>query len=270
MQQQGSVTLVGAGPGDPELLTLKAVRAIERASVVLIDDLVNPEILAYAPASARVIQVGKRGGCASTPQEFIERLMVAEARAGHHVVRLKGGDPYMFGRGGEERATLRAQGISVEVVPGISSGLAAPSSIGVPLTHRAHSQGVVFVTGHGKDAASEPNWQALAQSGLTLVIYMGVARCESIQAGLLAGGALPTTPVAVVQSATRASQRQLLTTLEQLPEALHASGLGSPSIIVIGDVVRCADEWQQFLDAAPSACTASVQQCTATWQQAAG
>jgi len=242
-----SVTLVGAGPGDPELLTLKAVRAIERADVVLIDDLVNPEVLAYAPAGARVIQVGKRGGCASTPQEFIERLMIAEARAGNRVVRLKGGDPYLFGRGGEERASLRAQGIEVDVIPGISSGLAAPTSIGIPLTHRAWSQGATFVTGHGKDAASEPNWQALAQSGLTLVIYMGVARVDAIQAGLLAGGAAADTPVAVVQSATREHQRQLLTTLGQLPQALRDSGLGSPSIIVVGDVVRCADEWQNHL-----------------------
>jgi len=251
MTTQGSVTLVGAGPGDPELLTIKAVRAIERADVLLIDDLVNPQVLDYAPASARVVHVGKRGGCASTPQEFIERLMVAEARAGHHVVRLKGGDPYMFGRGGEERATLRAQGIAVDVIPGISSGLAAPTSIGVPVTHRSWSQGAAFVTGHGKDAASEPNWQALAQSRLTLVIYMGVARVESIVAGLLAGGAARDTPVAVVQAATRDNQRKLLTTLGELPVALRESGLGSPSIIVVGDVVRCADDWQDLAAAAP-------------------
>jgi uroporphyrin-III C-methyltransferase len=118
-----------------------------------------PRFSQYAPASARVIQVGKRGGCASTPQAFIERLMIAEARAGHRVVRLKGGDPYMFGRGGEERASLRAAGVDVDVVPGISSGLAAPTGIGIPVTHRRYSQGVTFVTGHGKDAASEPNWQ---------------------------------------------------------------------------------------------------------------
>lgn len=246
MSKPGKVTLVGAGPGDPELLTLKAVKAIGQADVLLIDDLVNPEILAYAPASARVIEVGKRGGCKSTPQDFIERLMIAEARAGHHVVRLKGGDPYLFGRGGEERAHLRAHGLEVDVVPGISSGLAAPASIGVPLTHRAWSQGAVFVTGHGKDAASEPNWTALAQSRLTLVIYMGVARCDAIQAGLLAGGAAASTPVAVVQSASRAGQRQLLTTLGELPSALRQSGLGSPSIIVVGDVVRCADDWQEL------------------------
>jgi len=258
MQQQGSVTLVGAGPGDPELLTLKAVRAIEQAEVLLIDDLVNPAVLAYAPAGARVIEVGKRGGCASTPQDFIERLMVAEAQAGRRVVRLKGGDPYLFGRGGEERATLRAHAIEVEVVPGISSGLAAPTSIGVPLTHRAWSQGAIFVTGHGKDAASEPNWNALAQSGLTLVIYMGVARCQAIQDGLLEGGLAAETPVAVVQSATRENQQQLLTTLAALPGALRDSGLASPSIIVVGDVVRCADAWE---------CTDAVQLRTATWQK---
>lgn len=258
MNKAGSVTLVGAGPGDPELLTIKALRAIEQAEVLLVDDLVNRAILSYAPATARVIEVGKRGGCASTPQDFIERLMVAEAQAGRRVVRLKGGDPYTFGRGGEERAALRAQGIAVDVVPGISSGLAAPASIGVPLTHRDWSQGAIFVTGHGKDAGAEPNWPALAQSGLTLVIYMGVARCDAIQAGLLAGGASAATPVAVVQSATRAAQRQLITTLGELPAALQSSGMGSPSIIVVGDVVRCADAWE---------CTDSVQARTATWHK---
>lgn len=239
----GCVTLVGAGPGDPELLTIKAVKAIAAADVLLIDDLVNPEVLVHAALGARVIEVGKRGGCASTPQAFIERLMLAEAQAGRRVVRLKGGDPYLFGRGGEERAMLRSHGIEVEVIPGISSGLAAPTAIGVPLTHRHWSQGAVFVTGHGKDAASEPNWAALAQSRLTLVIYMGVARVVAIQAGLLAGGMAPDTPVAVVQSASRAAQRQLLTSLHELPAALAGSGLASPSIIVVGEVVRCADAW---------------------------
>ncbi|KAB8044413.1 uroporphyrinogen-III C-methyltransferase [Janthinobacterium aquaticum] len=250
----GCVTLVGAGPGDPELLTLKAVKAIAAADVLLIDDLVNPEVLVHAAPDVRVIEVGKRGGCASTPQAFIERLMLAEAQAGKQVVRLKGGDPYLFGRGGEERAMLRSHGIEVEVIPGISSGLAAPTAIGVPLTHRHWSQGAVFVTGHGKDAASEPNWAALAQSRLTLVIYMGVARVASIQAGLLAGGMAPHTPVAVVQSASRAAQRQLLTTLQELPAALAASGLASPSIIVVGEVVRCADAWSagQDSEAAPA------------------
>lgn len=245
MAQLGSVTLVGAGPGDPDLLTLKAVRAIARATVLLMDDLVNPAVLAHAAPGVRVVEVGKRGGCASTPQAFIERLMLAEARAGQHVVRLKGGDPYLFGRGGEERAYLRSHGVEVTVIPGISSGLAAPSAIGVPLTHRAWSQGAIFVTGHGKEGAAEPNWAALAQSRLTLVIYMGVARVAAIQAGLLAGGMAPGTPVAVVQSASLPAQRQLLSTLQALPDDLQGSGLASPSIIIVGEVVRCADAWDE-------------------------
>jgi len=241
MSTAAKVFLVGAGPGDPDLLTLKAVKAIAAADVVLLDDLVNREVLQHARPDARIIEVGKRGGCQSTPQEFIERLMISEARAGQCVVRLKGGDPFIFGRGGEECAHLRAEGIAVEVINGISSGLAAPSAIGVPLTHRDHSQGAVFITGHGKTADANPDWATLAKLDLTLVIYMGVARCAEIQAALLAGGKRADTPVAVVRSATGAAQAQLITTLGQLPAALAASGLGSPSIIVVGDVVRCAD-----------------------------
>jgi uroporphyrin-III C-methyltransferase len=245
MTSTGKVWLVGAGPGDPELLTLKAVRAIAGADVLLVDDLVNPEILAHAGPVARVIHVGKRGGCRSTSQEFIERLMVAEAQAGRQVVRLKGGDPFVFGRGGEERAFLMAAGVEVEVINGISSGLAAPSAIGVPLTHRDWSSGAIFVTGHERQdehgTARTPDWGLLAKTGLTLVIYMGVARCRQIQAALIGGGKPAGTPVAVIQSATGAEQGYLLTTLGQLADDLVASGLGSPSIIVVGDVVRCAD-----------------------------
>jgi uroporphyrin-III C-methyltransferase len=240
MKVQGKVVLVGAGPGDPDLLTIKAVKAIASADVILVDDLVNPAILEHALGSARIVQVGKRGGCQSTPQEFIERLMIAEARAGNCVVRLKGGDPFIFGRGGEEREHLQAAGITVDVVNGISSGLAAPASIGIPLTHRDWTQGVVFVTGHGKTPESNPDWTTLAKLDLTLVIYMGVARCAEIQSALLAGGKSATTPVAVIQSATSDTQAQLITMLGNLPDALAASGLASPSIIVIGDVVRCA------------------------------
>ena len=250
MTKPANVFLVGAGPGDPDLLTLKAVKAIARADVILVDDLVNPAILAHARSDARIVQVGKRGGCQSTPQEFIERLMIAEANAGHCVVRLKGGDPFMFGRGGEERDHLLAAGIAVDVINGISSGLAAPAAIGVPLTHREWSQGAIFVTGHGKTAESNPDWATLAKLNLTLVIYMGIARCGDIQAALLAGGKSPSTPVAVVQSATAAAQEQLITTLGQLPAALAASRIGSPSIIVIGDVVRCATHGTSSLLAA--------------------
>ena len=256
MSKPGKVFLVGAGPGDPELLTLKAVRMIAAADVLLVDDLVNPDILAHAQAQARIVHVGKRGGCRSTPQEFIERLMIAEARAGHCVVRLKGGDPFIFGRGGEECAHLRAEGIEVDVVNGISSGLAAPAAIGIPLTHRDWSAGAIFVTGHERAdepadehanersstgaASGKPDWALLAQTNLTLVIYMGVARCREIQGALLAGGKSGATPVAVIQSATGAAQAQLITTLADLPADLAASGIGSPAIIVVGDVVRCA------------------------------
>jgi uroporphyrin-III C-methyltransferase len=244
MENKGKVYLVGAGPGDPELLTLKAVKAIAAADVLLVDDLVNPAVLAHAAAGARIVQVGKRGGCRSTSQQFIERLMVAEARAGKCVVRLKGGDPFIFGRGGEERAHLMAEGIAVDVINGISSGLAAPAAIGVPLTHRDYSSGAIFVTGHerGDDAGSArtPDWALLGQTGLTLVIYMGVARCRQIQAALLAGGKPGSTPVAVIQSATGKAQSQLITTLETLSADIAIAGLGSPAIMVIGEVVRCA------------------------------
>jgi uroporphyrin-III C-methyltransferase len=200
MEKAAKVFLVGAGPGDPELLTLKAVEAIAAAQVLLVDDLVNPDILVHAHAGARIVHVGKRGGFKSTPQAFIERMMIAEARSGRRVVRLKGGDPFIFGRGGEERAHLLAAGIDVEVVNGISSGLAAPSAIGVPLTHRDYSAGAIFVTGHERADASEranrPDWAQLAQTGLTLVIYMGVARCRGIADALLAGGKAASTPAA--------------------------------------------------------------------------
>ena len=238
------VQLVGAGPGDPELLTLKAVRAIRQATVLLVDDLVGEGVLRYARRSARIVHVGKRGGCASTPQAFIERLMVAEARRGERVVRLKGGDPFVFGRGGEEAAGLVAAGLDVEVVNGITAGLAAATSIGVPLTHRDHAHGVVFVTGHARhDAAGRvidwPTLAAAAAQGLTLVIYMGIATIEALQAGLR--GALPPgTPVAVVQGVSLPTQRQAFCTLATLAETVANTGLGSPSIIVVGDVARAA------------------------------
>jgi uroporphyrin-III C-methyltransferase len=240
MEKQGKVVLVGAGPGDPDLLTIKAVKAIAAADVLLVDDLVNRDILEHARSNARIVPVGKRGGCQSTPQEFIEKLMISEALAGNYVVRLKGGDPFIFGRGGEERAHLEAAGVIVDVVNGISSGLAAPASLGIPLTHRDWCQGAIFVTGHGKKADANPDWATLAKLDMTLVIYMGVARCGEIQQALLAGGKSAMTPVAVIHAATSTKQAQVITTLGQLPAALAASQLASPSIIVIGDVVRCA------------------------------
>ena len=238
---QGSCTLVGAGPGDPDLLTLKAVKAIQQATVLLVDDLVSDEVVALASPTARVVHVGKRGGCKSTPQEFIERLMAMAVQEGEHVVRLKGGDPFVFGRGGEEVEHLRAQGIAVQVVNGITAGLAAVTSLGVPLTHRAHAHGVVFITGHAKPGSSGPDWRTLAatchSARLTLVIYMGVSGAAHIQAELLTG--LPAhTPVAVVQHASLPAQRHAVCELQHLHATLQREHLGSPSVIVVGDVMQ--------------------------------
>ena len=268
----GRVTLVGAGPGDPDLLTIAAVKAIAAADVVLVDDLVHPGVLEHASPAARIVHVGKRGPYCrpglddslkndparpSTPQAFIERLMRVEAAKGLQVVRLKGGDPYVFGRGGEERAHLEAHGIDVRVIPGISSGVAGPAAIGIPVTHRDWSQGVVFVTGHrkravaadadgdavGDDAAFAPDvdWKAIAATGLTIVVYMGIGRCRAIVDALLDGGMRADMPAAAVQSAWTERQRQVVGTLSSLADDVRRAGVGSPAVLVFGDVVRCAD-----------------------------
>jgi uroporphyrin-III C-methyltransferase len=228
------VWLVGAGPGDPELLTLKAVRAMREADVVLIDDLVNVAALEHC-VGARVIAVGKRGGCRSTPQAFIHRLMLRYARQGKCVVRLKGGDPCIFGRGGEEADWLRAQGIEVELVNGITAGLAGATQCGISLTLRGVSRGVTLVTAHTQDDSSL-NWQALAQSGTTLVVYMGVAKLSEIRDNLLAGGLLATTPVAMIENASLPHQRECRSTLAQMQTDALAFELKSPAILVIGEV----------------------------------
>ena len=191
MSNSGKVWLVGAGPGDVELLTLKAVRALGEADVVLIDDLVNRGVLRFVKPNARVIEVGKRGGCRSTPQAFIERKLLQLAQQGLTVVRVKGGDPYVFGRGGEEVETLCRAGIAVEVVNGITAGLGVPAALGIPVTHREFCRGVTFITGNRANAAhagTQPDWHALAHSGTTLVIYMGLTNLAGIVSGLLGAG----------------------------------------------------------------------------------
>lgn len=232
------VWLVGAGPGDPELLTLKAVRALQQAQVVMIDDLVNPAVLEHCP-QARVMAVGKRGGCRSTPQAFIQRLMLRHARQGRCVVRLKGGDPCLFGRGGEEAAWLQGHGIEVELVNGITAGLAGATQCGISLTSRGVSRGVTLVTAHTQDD-SELNWAALAQGGTTLVVYMGVARLEQIRQGLLAGGMAAHMPVAMIENASLAQQRECRSDVQGMVEDARAFGLSSPAILVIGEVVTGA------------------------------
>ena len=236
---KGKVYLVGAGPGDPELLTLKAVNALKKADVVLCDDLVSDAILEYARPNARIVSVGKRGGCESTPQDFVERLMISAARKGHIVARLKGGDPLIFGRGGEECEALRAAGIDFEVVNGITAGLAAATALGIPLTHRDLCHGAIFVTGHER-GGSQTDWTALARTGLPLVIYMGVARCEEIQRRLLAAGLPGATPAAAVSNVTRPDERSIVTRLDRLSAELRKSGIGSPAILLIGNVARFA------------------------------
>ena len=237
----GRCTLVGAGPGDPELLTIKALKAIQNATVLFVDDLVSSEIVAFAQLDARIVYVGKRGGCKSTPQAFIEKLMLMAVSEGENVVRLKGGDPFIFGRGGEEVEHLQAAGIEVTVINGITAGLAAVTSLGVPLTHRQHAHGVIFLTGHARGGNAPTDWAALAttaaQARLTLVIYMGVTGSQHIQDELLQG--LPAhTPVAVIQNASLPTQRHAVTTLGSLRVTIEQQQLESPSVIVVGDVLR--------------------------------
>ncbi len=235
------VQLVGAGPGDPDLLTIKALKALQAASVVLYDDLVSPEICALIPTQCRQIFVGKRGGCKSTPQAYIEKLMIQCAKEGERVVRLKGGDPCIFGRGGEEIEALHAHGVRVSVINGITSGLAAMSSLGLPLTHRHHAHGVVFVTGHAKHGEKGVDWIELGQtahnSKLTLIVYMGMSLTSEIQNGLLRGLA-PATPVAVIERASTKDQRHLTTTLERLLIDIQDQAFHSPAVIVVGEVIK--------------------------------
>ncbi len=242
--QNGKVYLIGAGPGDVELLTLKAVRVLGLADVVLLDDLVSRDILQFTKRDARVIEVGKRGGCKSTPQAFIEKLMLRYAQRGVVVARVKGGDPFVFGRGGEEMQTLQRAGIAVEIINGITSGIAAPAALGIPVTHRDCSRGVTFITGHTRDGAP-PNWRALAESGTTLVIYMGMTNLSSIVAALCDAGMASDMPAAVIQNAMNKNQRSVVTTLKNLAEAVKRERLGSPSIVVIGEVVSLANIKQQ-------------------------
>jgi uroporphyrin-III C-methyltransferase len=228
------VWLVGAGPGDPELLTLKAVKALNQAEIVMIDDLVNPAVLEHCP-EARVVPVGKRGGCRSTPQAFIHRLMLRYARQGKCVVRLKGGDPCIFGRGSEEADWLAEHGIEVEMVNGITAGLAGATNCGIPLTLRGVARGVTLVTAHTQDDSCL-NWQALAQGGTTLVVYMGVAKLPEVRDSLLAGGMRADMPVAMIENASLPQQRECRSTLAAMQQAAADFQLKSPAILVIGEV----------------------------------
>jgi uroporphyrinogen III methyltransferase/synthase len=250
----GFVSLVGAGPGDPELLTVKAQRLIREAEAVVHDYLVAPEIMALAQAGAERVFVGKKGGGFCCPQRNIEETLILLARQGKRVVRLKGGDPFIFGRGGEEAEALAAAGIPFEVVPGVTSALAAAAYAGIPLTHRAHSSAVVFLTGHEDpnkpDAAIR--WEDYGRIDATLCVYMGMKNLETITRRLQAGGLAASTPAAVIQSATTGNHRQLISTLGNIALESEHAGFGAPAIVVIGEVASLSDKLAWFAAEAES------------------
>jgi len=237
----GRVTLVGAGPGDPELLTLKAARVLASASLVLYDHLVSDDVLAHVPATAQLIFVGKQSRNHTLPQEGIIDLMVRLAQAGQSLVRLKGGDPYIFGRGGEEAEALAAAGIACETVPGISAAQGAAAAMGMPLTHRDHAAMVVFATGHLQGPEDERtvalDWPALARPRQTVVIYMGVGPLPTISAQLIAHGMPPDTPAALIERATLPEQRRVVGTVQTLPELALAHEVKAPALIMLGATV---------------------------------
>jgi uroporphyrin-III C-methyltransferase len=237
---RGTVYLVGAGPGDPDLLTLRAARLIMHAGLVVHDGLVDPAILAMAPHGARMVSVAKSRARHTMPQDAINALLVAEALAGRDVVRLKGGDPFVFGRGGEEAEACRSAGVPVEVVPGVSAALGAAAAAQIPLTHRDSASIVSFVAGQCK-GLTEQDWSGLAGKGRTLVIYMGVATADAIAEKLMADGLAPDVPVAVIENASRPQMRVLRGPLAGLPLLVANNRVKSPALIVIGEVTAEPD-----------------------------
>jgi len=235
---RGRVYLVGAGPGDPELLTLKALRLLEQADVIVYDNLVSSGVLDLSAPQARRIFVGKRRNEHTLRQEQINGLLVQLAREGKQVVRLKGGDPFVFGRGGEEMQELAAHGVDFEVIPGVTAACGVASYAGIPLTHRDYAQAVVFVTGHLKDPSDILDWPALVRPNQTVVIYMGLNALPDICQQLIAHGAPPTRPIAAVQHGTLATQQVLTGTLQDLPPKVAQSGFTSPSLLIVGEVVK--------------------------------
>ena len=259
------VTLVGAGPGDPELLTLRAVRALREAEVVLIDQLVSDEVLDLLPPSAERIDVGKRAGHHTLPQDQIIALMLRLARAGRPVLRLKGGDPYIFGRGGEEAQALAAAGIPFEVVPGISAAQGAAALAGMPLTHRDHAQTLVFATGHlrgdGPERTLDLDWELLARPRQTVVVYMGVGALPLLCERLIEHGRGADTPAALVENIARAGMRTVTGTLRTLPDLARAQGVRPPALIIVGEVVSLHDELSRTVG-----CAAALQPADAVPQ----
>ncbi len=255
----GKVYLIGAGPGDIELLTLKAVRCLGQCDVLLLDDLVNRQILQFAKDGVHVIHVGKRGGKAHTPQDWILQTMISLAREGKVIGRVKGGDPFIFARGGEEIEALIKAKIACEIVSGLTSGVAVPAVLGIPLTHREHSSGITFITGHSCESGESStngqkennghvlqkhqlDWAALVASKTTIVVYMGMTRLPELIKKLTENKLPPSTPVAVIENGTLPQQRFIVSQIDRLIDDVEEARLGSPAIIVIGSVVAFAHQ----------------------------
>jgi uroporphyrin-III C-methyltransferase/precorrin-2 dehydrogenase/sirohydrochlorin ferrochelatase len=259
----GHVALVGAGPGDPDLLTIRAARLLGQAGIVFVDRLVGQGVMELISASAEIVHVGKSKGEHSVPQDEIHRRMIEAAKAGKRVVRLKGGDPFIFGRGGEELEALRAADIEVEIVPGISSALGCAAAAQIPLTHRDMAQAVTFVTGHAA-LGKEPDldWNALARPNQTVVVFMGVGTAGTISARLIAAGRNPATPVAVIENGTRENEISAFGVLGDVADVIYSAGINGPALLIIGEVVALAQRNQ----AASSSGKAAKPNLSALWE----
>jgi uroporphyrin-III C-methyltransferase/precorrin-2 dehydrogenase/sirohydrochlorin ferrochelatase len=243
----GEVYLVGAGPGDPDLLTFRALRLLQQAEVIIYDRLVSEQILDLARRDADLVYVGKERDKHTLPQEGINQMLVRIAKKGKRVLRLKGGDPFIFGRGGEEIETLMEEGIPFQVVPGITAATGAASYSGIPLTHRDYAQSALFVTGHLKDGSMNLNWNALVQPNQTVVVYMGLLGVKQLCEKLIEHGMRPQMPIALVQQATTANQRVFIADLNTMPEKVEKEDIKPPTLIIIGEVVKLHEKLAWFM-----------------------